>query len=83
MEAIKYFNGKIKEFHESKLGQMTMEKYANKFSQLLRYVKYIRDDKLKIQHLLSGLPRSYKDKIEFDEPQTLEEAIRKAKYFYD
>ena len=38
---------------------------------------------MKIQRFLSGLPQSYKDRIEFDEPRTLEEAIRKVKYFYD
>ena len=60
-----------------------MEEYANKFLELLRYVRYIRDDKVKIQCFLSGLPQAYKDKIEFDEPRTLEEAIKKAKYCYD
>ena len=60
-----------------------MEEYANKFLELLRYVRYIKDEKLKIQHYLSGLPQSYKDKIEFYEPRTLEEAIRKAKYCYE
>ena len=38
---------------------------------------------MKVQHFLSGLPQSYKDIIEFYEPRTLKEAIRKAKYFYD
>ena len=47
------------------------------------YVRCIRDDKMKIQCFLSGIPQSYKDRIEFDEPQTLEEAIRKAKYCCD
>ena len=60
-----------------------MEEYENKFLELARYVKYIRDDKVKTQHFLSGIPRSYKDRIEFDEPRTLEEAIRKDKYCYD
>ena len=60
-----------------------MEEYVNKFLELLRYVRYIRADKVKIQHFLSGLPQSYKDRIEFGEPRTLEEAIRKAKYCYD
>ena len=60
-----------------------MEEYANKFLELLRYVRYIKDDKVKIQHFLSGLPQSYKDRIEFDEPRTLEDAIRKANYCYD
>ena len=66
-----------------RLGQLTMEEYANKFLEMLRYVRYIIDDKVKVQHFLSGLPQSYKDIIEFDEPLTLEEAIRKAKYCYD
>ena len=60
-----------------------MEEYANKFLELLRYVRYIKDDKVKIQRFLSGLPQSYKDRIEFDEPRTLEEAIRKARYFHE
>ena len=60
-----------------------MEEYANKFLELLRYSKCIKDEKVKIQHLMSGLPQSYKERIEFYEPRTLEEAIRKAKYFYE
>ena len=60
-----------------------MEEHANKFLDLLRYVRYIRDGKVKIQHFLSGLPQSCKDNIEFDEPRTLEEVIRKAKYCYN
>ena len=60
-----------------------MEEYANKFLELLRYARYIKDDKVKIQRFPSGIPQSYKDKIEFYEPRTLEEAIRKAKYFYE
>ena len=78
-----YYDDKIKEFHELILGQRTMEEYANKFLELLRYVRYIRDEKVKVQHFLSGLPQSYKDRIEFYEPRTLEEAIRKAKYCYE
>ena len=50
---------------------------------MLRYFRYIRDEKVKVQRFLSGLPQSYKDKIEFYEPRTLEEAIWKAKYFYE
>ena len=60
-----------------------MEEYGNKFLELLRFVRYIRDDNVKIKHFLSGLPRAYKDRIEFDEPQNLEEAIHKEKYCYD
>ena len=76
----RYYDDKIKEFHELRLGQQTMEEYASNFLELLRYVKYIKDEKLKIQHFLSGLPQYYKDIIDFYEPITMEEAIRKAKY---
>ena len=49
----------------------------------MRYVRYIKDEKVKIQRFLSGFPQSYKDRIEFYEPRTLKEAIRKAKYCYE
>ena len=49
----------------------------------MRYVWYIRDEKVKVQWFLSGLPQAYKDRIELYEPRTLEEAIRKAKYCYE
>ena len=52
----RYYDDKIKEFHELKLGHMTMEEYENKFLELLRYVMYIRDDKMKIHRFLSGIP---------------------------
>jgi hypothetical protein len=47
------------------------------FLELLRYVGYIKEEKVKIQRFLSGLPSFYRDKIQFDEPKTLEETIRK------
>ena len=56
----RYYDDNIKEFYEPRLGQKTMEEYANKFLELLRYVTYIRDEKVKIQHFLSGFPQSYK-----------------------
>ena len=51
----RYYDDKIKEFHELRLGQQTMEEYANKFLKLLRYVRHIKDEKVKIQRFLSGL----------------------------
>ena len=68
----RYYDDKIKDFHELRLGQQTMDEYANKFLELLRYAQYIRDEKVKIQRFLSGLPQAYKDRIEFYEPRTLE-----------
>ena len=52
----RYYDDKIKEFHELRLGQHTMEYYANRFLELLRYARYIKDEKVKVQRFLSGLP---------------------------
>jgi hypothetical protein len=49
----------------------------------LRYVGFIKDEKVKIQIFLSGIPSVYRDKIYFDEPNTFENSIRKAKYLYE
>jgi hypothetical protein len=51
-----YYDKKMQEFFELKLGSMTMEEYARKFLELLRYVVFIKDEKVKIQRFLSGLP---------------------------
>ena len=48
-----------------RLGQQTMEEYANKFLELLRYVRYIKDEKVKVQHFLSGLPQFTKIELSF------------------
>jgi hypothetical protein len=76
----KYFDEKTKEFYELKLGKQTIEEYANKFLDLLRYVPYIKEEKAKVQRFISGLPKDYRNIIEFDEPKTLEGTIRKATY---
>jgi hypothetical protein len=34
-------------------------------------------------NIFEWFPSFYKDKIQFDEPKTLEEAIRKDKYLYE
>jgi hypothetical protein len=51
--------------------------------ELLRYVKYIINEKVKIQHFLGGLPQTYKDRIEFNAPKDIDDAIRKDKYCYE
>jgi hypothetical protein len=73
----------MQEFFELKLGSMTMEEYEKKFLGLLKYVKFIGDEKFKIQIFLSGLPAFYKEKIKYDESMTLTEAIIKDKYMYE
>jgi hypothetical protein len=62
---------------------MVMDDLINKFLELLRFVPYIWEDKVKIQWYLSCLPQSYKDIIEFDNPNSLSEVFRKARMCYD
>jgi hypothetical protein len=59
---------------------MTMEEYENKFMGLLKYVGFIKDEKLKVQRFLIGLPSFYKENIQYDEPSNLVDTISKAKY---
>jgi len=54
-----------------------------KVMELLRYVPYLNEDNENIQRLISGLSIIFKDKIEFDEPRSFDEAIRKIKHFYE
>ena len=69
--------------YEQKLGTMNMKELNSKFLSLLRYVPYIVDEKPKVQQFLSCLPFHIKDIIEYDNPKTLEEAMRKAIFFYE
>jgi hypothetical protein len=78
-----YYERKMKEFFELKLGSMTMDEYEKRFFELLKYVDFIKDEKVKIQRFLSGLPSFYSDKIQYDNPKTLEEAIRREKHLYE
>jgi hypothetical protein len=73
----------MKEFFELKLGTMTMEEYEKRFFELLKYVNFIKDEKIKIQRFLSGLPSLYIDKIQYDNPKNLEESIRRASHLYE
>jgi hypothetical protein len=51
--------------------------------ELLKYVSFIKDETIKIQRYLSGLPSFISDKIQYDDPKTLEETIRRYKCLYD
>lgn len=69
-----YYEGKAREFHEFKLGQMTMDEYVNKFllgiAQVCKIYPRLEGQSSAFLNL-SGLPQSYRDRIEFYEPQTL------------
>eukprot|EP00253_Pinus_taeda_P011753 PITA_11753 len=78
----RFYDEKVKEFHDLRLGQQTMDEFITRFTSLLRYVSYIREEKAKVQRFVSSLPLYIRERIEFDNPRTMDEAIRKAKIFY-
>lgn len=55
----RYYDRKVKELHKNKLGKLTIYEYTNIFLELFIYVPYIKDEMVKIQMYLSGLPQSY------------------------
>jgi hypothetical protein len=73
----------MEEFFELGMGSMTMEKYEKTFLGLLNYVGFINDEKVNIQRFLSGLSDFYKEKIRYDDLNTLTKATRKDKYLYE
>jgi hypothetical protein len=79
----RYYDRKMKEFFELKLGSMTIDEYERNFLELLKYVPFIKGEAVKIQRYLSGLPPSIGDKIQYDDPKTMEETIRRAKCLYE
>ena len=79
----RYYDGKAKELYEFKMRFMTNEEYTTKFLELLRYVPYLKDNKKKVQRFSNGLPLTFKDQIEYDEPRSQEEFIRNLKHCYE
>jgi hypothetical protein len=73
----------MKDLFELKLGSMTIDEYERIFLELLKYVAFIKDEKVKIQRCLSGLSSFISDKIQYDNPKTLKETIRSTKCLYD
>ena len=62
---------------------MTMKELCTKLLILLHYVPYIIDEKPKIQQFLSIFPIMFKERIEYENPNMLEEAMRKENFYYD
>jgi hypothetical protein len=58
-----YHGKKMKEFFEVKLGSMTIDEYERRFLELLKYVSFIKDETIKSQMYLSGLPSLINEKI--------------------
>jgi hypothetical protein len=79
----RYYDRRMKELFKLKLGNMTIDEYEQSFLELLMYVSFIKDDAVKIQRYLSGLPPSIGDNIQYDDPKTVEETIRREKLLYE
>jgi hypothetical protein len=79
----RYYDKKMKDFFELKLGSMTIDEYERRFLELLKYISFIKDETVKNQRYLSGLPSFISDKIQYDDPKTLGDTIRQAKCLYD
>ena len=79
----RYYDDRAKEFYELWMGSMKDDEYTSKFLELLRYVPYLKEEKAKVRRFIIGLPITYRDRIEFDVPRLLEEAIRKLKRCYE
>eukprot|EP00253_Pinus_taeda_P008664 PITA_08664 len=78
----RFYDEKAREFHDLRLGQQTMDEFITRFTSLLRYVLYIREEKAKVQRFVSSLPPYMRERIEFDNPKSMDEAIHKARICY-
>ena len=78
-----FFDRKVKEFHKLRMGSMTLDAFINIFLDLLHYVPYIKDEKVKIKQFLGCLPPNVQDRIEFDMPKTLDTTLHKARLWYE
>jgi hypothetical protein len=78
-----YYERKMKEFFELKLGSMTMDEYEKRLFELLKYVDFIKNEKVKIKRFMSELPSFYSEKIQYDNPKNLEKATRREKHIYE
>ena len=65
------------------MGSMTMDYFINIFLDLLHYVPYIKDEKVKIQQFLGCLPPNFWERIEFDMPKTLDTTLHKDRLCYE
>eukprot|EP00253_Pinus_taeda_P031671 PITA_31671 len=78
----RFYDEKAREFHDLRFRQQTMDEFITRFTSLLRYVPYIREEKAKVQRFVSSLPPYMRERIEFDNPKSMDEVIRKARICY-
>lgn len=59
-----------------------MNAFFVKFKNLLLYVPYIKEEKDKLHIFLNHLPEPYEERIEFENPKSMDEVVRKARLCY-
>ena len=79
----RFFDRKVKEFHELCMGSMNMDVFINIFLDMLHYVPYIKEEKVNIQQFLGCLPPSFPYGIEFNMPKTLDTTLHKTRLYYE
>ena len=60
-----------------------MDDFMNRFLNLLYYVPYIKEEKVKIQQFLGCLPPNFQERIEFDMSIKLDTTLHKDRIFYE
>ena len=75
----RFFHRKVNEFHELKVGSMTMDAFINIFLDLLHYVPYIKEKKVKIHQFLGCIPPNFRERIEVDMLKTSDTTLHKAR----
>lgn len=52
----RYYDDKAKELYELKMGSIIDDEYTSIFLEFLRYLPYLKEQKVEIQRFISGLP---------------------------
>jgi hypothetical protein len=79
----RYYNNKMKELFELELRSMTIDEYESRFLEMLKYVSFIKDEKVTIDRYLSLISSFMSDGIQYDDPKKMEETIRRDKFLYE
>ncbi len=73
-----FYDQKLMEFQNLKQGELSIHKYWEKFTRLLKYVPpYQQDTYLKVRKFIMGLNNRIGGAVDVLAPQTMEEALEK------
>jgi len=59
----RYFDDRAKDFYELWMGSMKNDECTSRFLELLKYVRYLKEEKTKVQRFISGMLVAYRDQI--------------------